>query len=111
MPRAAVDVTPREWLGHMKLFHTNVQISNESVRTTYILMRVESTQSSADASAPAVPPHALETGLHLSQLLARVTIALGQPGDDNSGGTIRFIVLHSNLRLLSSERLRVTDCC
>jgi hypothetical protein len=62
MPRAAVDVkcepiTLREWLGHMTLFHVNVQIRNYSARTIYILMRVE---SRADASAAAVPPHALE---------------------------------------------------
>jgi hypothetical protein len=62
MPRAAVDVirepiTPREWLGHMKLFHSNLQISNDSARTIYILMRVE---LRAKASAPVVPQHGLE---------------------------------------------------
>ncbi len=62
MPLAAVDVihepiTLRECLGHMTLFHANIQIHNDSARTIYILMRVE---SHADASAPAVPLHALE---------------------------------------------------
>jgi hypothetical protein len=121
MPRAAaVDVIRepialREWLGHMTLFHTNVQILNDSARTIYILMRVE---SHADASsAHTVPPHALEPGYsHLYSIpreepLARFTIALGEPGDDSGGGAIHFIALCSNLRLLSGERLRVIECC
>jgi hypothetical protein len=32
----------REWLGHMSLSHANVQIRNDSARTTYIIMLVES---------------------------------------------------------------------
>jgi hypothetical protein len=42
---------------------------------------------------------------------ARVTIALSEPGDDNGGGSIHFIALRSNLRLLSGERLCVIECC
>ncbi len=96
MPRAAVDVihepiTPREWLGHMKLFHANVQISNDSARTIYIVMRVE---SRAYASAPVVQQRALEPdysqlcSIPREEPLARVTraIALGEPGDDNGSG-------------------------
>ncbi len=42
---------------------------------------------------------------------ARVAIALGEPADDGGGGAVRFIALRPNPRLLSGERLRVTDCC
>jgi hypothetical protein len=28
----------REWLGHMSLFHANVQIRNDSTRTLYTTM-------------------------------------------------------------------------
>jgi hypothetical protein len=119
MPRAPVDVIRepialRKCLGQITLFHANVQICNDSARTIYILMRVE---SRADASAAAaIPQHALEPGYsHLYSIprgvpSARVTIALCEP-DDNGGSAIYFIALCSNLRLLSGERLLVTDCC
>ncbi len=38
----------------------------------------------------------------------RVNIVLGEP--DGNGSAIRFIALRSNLRLLSGERLLVTNC-
>ncbi len=113
MPRAAVDVMREPiTLGHMTLFRANVQILNDSARTIYILMRVE---SCADASAHAVPHHALEPGYsHLYSIpregpSARVTIALGEAGCCSDGGAICSTALRSNLRLLSGERLRVTD--
>ncbi len=121
MPRAAaVDVIRepidlREGLGHMTLFHANVQIRNDSARTIYILMRVESHANAS--SAHTVPPHALEPGYsHLYSIpreepLVHVTIALGEPGDDSGSGTVNFIALCSDLLLLSSERLRVIECC
>jgi hypothetical protein len=60
-------ITLREWLGHMTLFHANVQIRNDSVRTIYILIRVESRAdaSAATAAAAAVPPHTLEPVIHI----------------------------------------------
>jgi hypothetical protein len=104
-------------LGHLTLFRTNVQILNDSARTIYILMSMESrTDASAVAAAAAVPPHALEPGyshlysIPLEEPSARVTIALGEPNDKGSSA-IRFAALRSNLRLLSGEHLRVTDCC
>jgi hypothetical protein len=119
MPRAAVDVirepiTLCEWLGHMTLYHANVQICNDSVRTIYIFMRVE---SRADVFAPAVQLHALEPdysrlySIPREKQLARITIALGEPDNDSGGCTNRFITLRSNFCLLCGERLRVTDCC
>jgi hypothetical protein len=75
------------------------------------------TNASADVTVAAVPQHALEPShSHLYSIpreepSARVTIALGEP-DDNGWAwwAIRFMSLHSNVRLLSDERLRVTDC-
>jgi hypothetical protein len=32
-------ITLREWLGHMLLFHANVEIRNDSVRTTLSCLR------------------------------------------------------------------------
>ena len=39
LPRVIHERIPlREWLGHMSLFHANVQIRNDSARTLYITM-------------------------------------------------------------------------
>ncbi len=85
----------REWLGHMSLFHANVQIRNDSARTLYITMILvtvvdnnedEEEQSFSPADrrrgAALVPPHTLEQGYsHLysipppHQQHARVTLA------------------------------------
>jgi hypothetical protein len=62
-----------EWLGHMSLFHANVQIRNDSARTLYITMILvtvldedeekEEEGSPADRRGAAlVPPHTLEPG-------------------------------------------------
>ncbi len=58
-------ITLSEWLGHMTLFqvHANVEIHNDSARTIYILMRLESrANASAAAAAADVPQHVLEPG-------------------------------------------------
>ncbi len=53
----------REWLGHMSLFHADVQIRNESARTLRITIVLEEENAlCADHTAALVPPHTLEPG-------------------------------------------------
>ena len=79
----------REWLGHMSLFHANVQIRNDSARTLYITMLLvtvlaDNDNEEEEESLPTalVPPHTLEPGYsHLYSIpppqhqRARVTLA------------------------------------
>jgi hypothetical protein len=52
-----------EWLGHMSLFHANVQISNESTLTLLITMVLEACASfSCCNNAALVPQHKKEDG-------------------------------------------------
>ncbi len=60
----------REWLGHMSLFHANVQIQNDSARTLYITMIMvtvldeeeDAPPSPANRGSALVPQHTLEPG-------------------------------------------------
>ncbi len=113
----------REWLGHMSLFHANIQIRNDSARTLYITMIVVTVIDNEDeeeGSLPAdrrgaalVPPHTLEPGYsHLysippqhqhhqgcgSLAAARVTLAFR----DNDGAVCELL-------LRSGDRLRVAS--
>ena len=103
----------REWLGHMSLFHANVQIRNDSARTLYITMLLvtvlaDDNDNEEDESLPTtalVPPHTLEPGYsHLYSIpppqhqRARVTLAF-RDGDDDSPAC--------ELLLRSGDRLRV----
>jgi hypothetical protein len=101
----------REWLGHMSLFHANVQIRNDSARTLYITMLlvtvVDDNDNEEDESLPTalVPPHTLEPGYsHLYSIpppqhqRARVTLAF-RDGDADSAVC--------ELLLRSGDRLRV----
>ncbi len=116
----------REWLGHMSLFHANVQIRNDSARTLYITMIVvtviDNEDEGEEESLPAdrlgaalVPPHTLQPGYsHLysippqqhqhyqargSRAAARVTLAFR--GDNDSAVC--------ELLLRSGDRLRVAS--
>jgi hypothetical protein len=113
----------------MTPFHAIVQILNDFACTIYILLRVESradasaaaaaasAAAAAASAAAAVLPHALEPGYsHLyfiprEELLARVTIALGETNDNGSCAICFIALCFNHLCLLSGERLRVTDCC
>jgi hypothetical protein len=102
----------REWLGHMSLFHANVQIRNDSARTLYITMLLvtvvddndnEEEESSLLQTTALVPPHTLEPGYsHLYSIpppqhqRARVTLAF-RDGDSAV----------CELLLRSGDRLRV----
>jgi hypothetical protein len=99
----------REWLGHMSLFHANVQIRNESARTLHITM-VLGEEVCADHAAALVPLHALEPGYsHLYSIplheqggdaAARVTLAF-RNGDAGDSAV--------SLLLRSGDRLRVAS--
>ncbi len=101
----AYDALPRK--------RSDLQIRNDSARTIYILMRVEShaDASCAHTAPPLEPGYSHVYSIPREEPSARVTIALAEPSDDSGGGAIRFIALPSNLRLLSGERLRVVECC
>ena len=100
----------REWLGHMSLFHANVQIRNDSARTLYITMLLVTVladnDNEEDESLPTtalVSPHTLEPGYsHLYSIpppqhqRARVTLAF-RDGDSAV----------CELLLRSGDRLRV----
>ena len=100
----------REWLGHMSLFHANVQIRNDSARTLYITMLLvtvlaDDNDNEEDESLPnaLVPPHTLEPGYsHLYSIpppqhqRARVTLAFR----DGDSGVCELL-------LRSGDRLRV----
>ncbi len=111
----------REWLGHMSLFHANVQIRKDSARTLYITMIVVTViDEDEEGSLPAdrrgaalVPPHTLEPGYsHLysippqhhqhhgrgSPAAARVTLAFR----DNDSAVCELL-------LRSGDRLRVAS--
>ncbi len=111
----------REWLGHMSLFHANVQIRNDSARTLHITMIMvalededEEDAPSADRGAALVPPHTLEPGYsHLYSIpkpqqqhgrggaAARVTLAFR---DDDDAAEAAVCLL-----LRSGDRLRVAS--
>ena len=107
----------REWLGHMSLFHANVQIRNDSARTLYITMILVTVlaDNEEEESLPAlvpqhtlVPPHTLEPGYsHLYSIPppqhqhVRVTLAF-RDGDDNNSDSAACELL-----LRSGDRLRV----
>ena len=112
LPRVIHERIPlREWLGHMSLFHANVQIRNDSARTLYITMLlvtvVDDNDNEEDESLPTalVPPHTLEPGYsHLYSIpppqhqRARVTLAFRDGADDSAA---------CELLLRSGDRLRV----
>jgi hypothetical protein len=102
----------REWLGHMSLFHSNVQIRNDSARTLHITMIMvvldeEEDAPSADSGTALVPPHTLKPGYsHLYSIpqqqqhgrggaAARVTLAFR---DDAGDGAV-CLLLRSGDRL------------
>ncbi len=101
----------REWLGHMLLFHANVQIRNDSARTLFITMIlvtiVNDNNNEEESLLPAlVPPHTLELGYsHLYSIpppqhqRARVTLAFRDSDDSDSAVC--------ELLLRSGDRLRV----
>ena len=105
----------REWLGHMSLFHANVQIRNDSARTLYITMLLVTVladdseeESSTLQTTALVSPHTLEPGYsHLYSIpppqhqRARVTLAF-RDGDDNNSDSAACELL-----LRSGDRLRV----
>ncbi len=101
----------REWLGHMSLFHANVQIRNDSARTIYITMIlvtvVDDDNNEEEESllqTALVPPHTLEPGYsHLYSIpppqhqRARVTLAFRD--SDDSDSTVCELLLRSGDRL------------
>jgi hypothetical protein len=108
----------REWLGHMSLFHANVQIRNDSAHTLYIpkvlVTFVDNNEEEEEESLPAdrrsgaalVPPHTLVPGYsHLysipppHQQHARITLAFR--GDNDSPVC--------ELLFRSGDRLRVAS--
>jgi hypothetical protein len=102
----------REWLGHMSLFHANVQIRNYSARTLYITMLLVTVVDNDDDDneeeesllpAALVQPHTLEPGYsHLYSIpppqhqRARVTLAFR----DSDSAVCELL-------LRSGDRLRV----
>ena len=99
----------REWLGHMSLFHANVQIRNESARALLItMMLLPDSDNPTDEEAPVAPasvsPHTLEPGYsHLYSIPphhkgARVTLTT--LGEANADAVARLL-------LRGGERLRV----
>ncbi len=109
-------------LGHMSLFHANVQIRNDSACTLYITMIVvtvldedeEEEGSTADRGAALVPPHTLVPGYsHLYSIphhqegrgraAARVSRAFRDKGFDNDDSAV------CELLLRSGDRLRVAS--
>jgi hypothetical protein len=106
----------REWLGHMSLFHANVQIRNDSARTLHITMMVvleeEEDAPSADRSAALVPQHTLEPGYsHLYSIpqqqhgrgaAARVTLVFRDDDGDAADAAVCPL-------LRSCDRLRVAS--
>ncbi len=113
----------REWLGHMSLFHANVQIRNDSARTLYITMILvtvldedeEEEGSPADRGAALVPPQPLEPGYsHLYSIphhqgrgraASRVTLAFCDNDHDNDSDASAVC----ELLLRSGDRLRVAS--
>ena len=98
----------REWLGHMSLFHANVQIRNESARALLITMMLlpdsDNTTDEEAHAATVLVPHTLEPGYsHLYSIPphhkgARVTLTtLGEADADAV----------ARLLLRGGERLRV----
>ena len=99
----------REWLGHMSLFHANVQIRNESARALLITMMLlpDSDNNPTDEEAHATTvlvPHTLEPGYsHLYSIPphhkgARVTLTTWGEADADAG---------ARLLLRGGDRLRV----
>ncbi len=105
----------REWLGHMSLFHANLQIRNDSARTLHITMIMvvledeEEDAPSAVCGATLVPQHTLEPGYsHLYSIpqpqqqhgrggaAARVTLAFR---DDDAADAAVCLLLRSGDRL------------
>ena len=101
----------REWLGHMSLFHANVQIRNESARALLITMMLlpDSDNNPTDEEAHATTvlvPHTLEPGYsHLYSIPphhkgARVTLTTWGEADADAG---------ARLLLRGGDRLRVVE--
>ncbi len=100
----------REWLGHLTLFNSNVQIRNESARTLLITMVLESRAASscfARDDAVVVPPHTLESippqPLHngVDGASARATITFSKGGGANGSAACLLLRPGECLRVVA----------
>ncbi len=113
----------REWLGHMSLFHANVQICNDSTRTLLITMVLESRAFSRSNDEAIVPPHALEPVYsHLyfippqhAGASARVTITMtldnndADSANDTASSSSLYFTAATVCLLSSGDRLHVAE--
>ncbi len=92
-------ITLREWLGHMLLFHANIQIRDDSMCTIYTVMLMESraySSSSNEETITSVPPHTIKpdyshlNSIPLAEPSARFTITLGEKNDSEAARLIHF---------------------